>query len=89
MTKHSFRGSELSDDDRREKDDKLLVCDTTYTFRVNEKLKADFKKLCRKERYSVGAALRRYMLRCVAKGEVTHDFRKLNEFDTKVKFRRR
>jgi len=88
MGKHSFGGSELDDDARRKKDDKKLKGDSTYTFRVNSKLKMDFEKLCENGRYSPAMALRRYMLRCVEKGCVTHDFNRLKIFNTRVKFRR-
>lgn len=81
MTKHSWYGSELDDDDRRQKDNKLSLGASTYTFRVDEQLKQDFVTLCQKQRYSASAALRRYMLRCVEKGEVTHDFSKLKKLD--------
>ncbi len=64
----------------REKDDELLGDDSNYTFRVNGKLKKEFLTLCKRERYSAAAALKRYMLRCVEKGEITHDFRRIRQF---------
>lgn len=88
MGKHSYSGSELDDQNRRKKDDKRLKGDTTYTFRVNSELKAEFERLCEIDRYSAASALRRYMLRCVQKGCVTHDFNRLKTFNTRVKFRR-
>lgn len=61
----------------RDKDSCLLHDDSNYTFRVNSELKAEFLKLCKSEHYSAASALKRYMQRCVEKGSVTHDFRKI------------
>jgi len=73
MTKHSYYGSAIDDADQREKDDQLLIDDSSYTFRVNAQLKEDFLKLCKREQYTASAALKRYMLRCVRKGYISHD----------------
>jgi hypothetical protein len=73
MTKHSYYGSGIDDPERREKDDQLLLDDSSYTFRVNAQLKADFLKLCKREQYTASSALKRYMLRCVQKGYISHD----------------
>lgn len=44
--------------------------DTTFTFRVNSKLKAEFTQLCKTEHFSAAAALKRYMSHCVAKSRI-------------------
>jgi hypothetical protein len=77
MSKHTYNGKEIDDTLFRDKDDELLLDDSSYTFRVNFKLKEDFFRLCKKEKYTASAALKRYMLRCVNKGYITHDFSKL------------
>lgn len=61
----------------RERDRVLLVDDTTFTFRVNADLKDQFLALCKSEQYSASSVLKRYMLRCVKIGDITHDFRRL------------
>lgn len=48
----------------------LLRDGSSFTFRVNKNLKEEFIQLCRKEHYSVAVALKRYMFRCVEKGEI-------------------
>ena len=60
----------------REKDDVILTDDSSFTFRVNSELKAQFSHLCRRDQYSAASALKRYMLFCVRKGEITHDLRR-------------
>lgn len=44
--------------------------DSTFTFRLNAKLKSEFSALCKHEHLSAAAALKRYMSQCVAKGRV-------------------
>jgi len=44
--------------------------DSTFSFRVNRELKTEFARLCKKERLSSAAILKRYMLQCVREGEV-------------------
>lgn len=69
--------SAIDTDASRKKAAEMLDDDSTFNFRVNTKLKEEFLLLCKRERYSAASALKRYMLRCVEKGEVTHDFRRL------------
>jgi hypothetical protein len=63
----SFRDEEYSEDD------------STYTLRVNADLKKEFLKLCKDEKYSAAAAIKRYMLRCVRIGHISHDLRSVRE----------
>ena len=77
-----LRGLPVTVDSRkaREKDDDFYDDDTNFTFRVNSALKEQFMQLCKQERYSAAAALKRYMHRCVEKGHITHDFRSLRDY---------
>ena len=45
--------------------------DSNFSFRVNKNLKTEFAKLCKNERLSSAAILKRYMTQCVKKGEIT------------------
>lgn len=44
--------------------------DSTFTFRLNSKLKAEFAELCKSEHFSAATALKRYMSQCVEKGRI-------------------
>lgn len=75
----SFQDKSLDSNYRRNKDERLYTDDSTFQFRVNSDLKDQFIQLCRDEQYTAARALKRYMLRCIQNGYVTHDFRAVKE----------
>lgn len=49
-------------------DEDFLVEDSTFTFRVNAKLKEQFSKLCKSQRMSPSTAIKLYMEDSISEG---------------------
>jgi len=75
----SWKSDLVNDESNRARDHILYSDDSTYTLRINADLKKDFLQLCKEEQYSAAAAIKRYMLRCVKLGYISHDLRSVRE----------
>lgn len=56
---------------RKGDDDYFIGDNSSFNFRVNGNLKDEFVLLCKKEQLSASVILKRYMLQCVNKNEIT------------------
>ena len=54
----------------KEESEPFLGDDSSFSFRVNKDLKKEFAQLCKKERLSVAAILKRYMVQCIKNDEI-------------------
>jgi antitoxin component of RelBE/YafQ-DinJ toxin-antitoxin module len=51
-------------------DNEYSDSNTNFNFRCNDKLKEDFKRLCKNNQMPAGTALKLYMLKCLKEQKV-------------------
>jgi len=50
--------------------DDFLIDDSNFSFRVNSRLKKEFQRLCKRDRYSAASVLKRFMIEVVRSQKV-------------------